>query len=200
MSEFFKAELKDRFLEYALERNDYFEVQTLYDEFLRPNYSLDYAQKLVKDIKDYDWELLDVMGGNGSDIFMLASTPATQDFLDEGGFMHLYVKEEEKWDTFLSHLSSTPKLTKTEKKLLKRDNPDLKREKFMLFGLIGAVAVSFLFTVISIFNETFLKPEYVPADEFQRKMNQLQEQYILENERLKQELRESQRVLDSLGK
>ncbi|WP_127141304.1 hypothetical protein [Flagellimonas marinaquae] len=200
MSEFFKAELKDRFLEYALERNDYFEVQTLYDEFLRPNYSLDYAQKLVKDIKDYDRELLDVMGGNGSDIFMLASTPATQDFLDEGGFMHLYVKEEEKWDTFLSHLSSTPKLTKTEKKLLKRDNPDLKREKFMLFGLIGAVAVSFLFTVISIFNETFLKPEYVPADEFQRKMNQLQEQYILENERLKQELRESQRVLDSLGK
>ncbi|MHA7864328.1 hypothetical protein [Flagellimonas marinaquae] len=200
MSEFFKAELKDRFLEYALERNDYFEVQTLYDEFLRPNYSLDYAQKLVKDIKEYDGELLDVMGGNGSDIFMLASTPATQDFLDEGGFMHLYVKEEEKWDTFLSHLSSTPKLTKTEKKLLKRDNPDLKREKFMLFGLIGAVAVSFLFTVISIFNETFLKPEYVPADEFQRKMNQLQEQYILENERLKQELRESQRVLDSLGK
>jgi hypothetical protein len=200
MSEFFKAELKDRFLEYALERNDYFEVQTLYDEFLRPNYSLDYAQKLVKDIKEYDGELLDVMGGNGSDIFMLASTPATQDFLDEGGFMHLYVKEEEKWDTFLSHLSSTPKLTKTEKKLLKRDNPDLKREKFMLFGLIGAVAISFLFTVISIFNETFLKPEYVPADEFQRKMNQLQEQYILENERLKQELRESQRVLDSLGK
>lgn len=200
MSEFFKAELKDRFLEYALERNDYFEVQTLYDEFLRPNYSLDYAQKLVKDIKEYDGELLDVMGGNGSDIFMLASTPATQDFLDEGGFMHLYVKEEEKWDTFLSHLSSTPKLTKTEKKLLKRDNPDLKREKFLLFGLIGAVAISFLFTVISIFNQTFLKPEYVPADEFQRKMNQLQEQYILENERLKQELRESQRVLDSLGK
>lgn len=70
----------------------------------------------------------------------------------------------------------------------------------MLFGLIGAVAISFLFTLISIFNETLLKPEYVPADEFQRKMNQLQEQYILENERLKLELREAQRVLDSLEK
>ncbi|WP_306013446.1 MULTISPECIES: hypothetical protein [unclassified Allomuricauda] len=200
MSEFFKAELKDRFLEYALDRNDYFEVQTLYDEFLRPNYSLDYVQKLVKEIQEYDEGLLDVMGGNGSDIFMLASTATTQDFLEEGGFMHLYVKEEEKWDTFLEHLSSTPKLTKSEKKLLKQNNPQLKREKFMLFGLIGAVAISFLFTLISIFNETLLKPEYVPADEFQRKMNQLQEQYILENERLKLELREAQRVLDSLEK
>ncbi|WP_421804278.1 hypothetical protein [Flagellimonas sp.] len=200
MSEFFKAELKDRFLEYALDRNDYFEVQALYDEFLRPNYSLDYVQKLVKEIQEYDESLLDVMGGNGSDIFMLASTATTQDFLEEGGFMHLYVKEEEKWDAFLEHLSSTPKLTKSEKKLLKQNNPQLKREKFMLFGLIGAVAISFLFTLISIFNETLLKPEYVPADEFQRKMNQLQEQYILENERLKLELREAQRVLDSLEK
>jgi len=68
MSEFFKAELKDRFLEYALDRNDYFEVQTLYDEFLRPNYSLDYVQKLVKEIQEYDESLLDVMGGNGSDV------------------------------------------------------------------------------------------------------------------------------------
>ena len=84
MSEFFKAELKDRFLEYALDRNDYFEVQTLYDEFLRPNYSLDYVQKLVKEIQEYDESLLDVMGGNGSDIFMLASTATTQDFLEEG--------------------------------------------------------------------------------------------------------------------
>ena len=198
MSEFFKAELKDRFLEYALERSDYFQIHTLYDEFLRPNYSLEYVQKLVHEILTYDAELLDVMGGNGLDVFMLASTASTQDFLDEGGFMNLYVKEEEKWDVFLGQLSGMPKLTKEEKKQIKKTAPDLKREKFMLVGLISAVAVSFLFTLISIFNETLLKPEYVPADEFERKMEQLREQYILENKRLQLDLREAQRVLDSL--
>ncbi|NDV16253.1 hypothetical protein GO009_09465 [Muricauda sp. TY007] len=198
MSEFFKAELKDRFLEYALERNDYFQVQTLYDEFLRPNYSLEYAQKLVQEIQTYDPDLLDIMSGNGMDIFMLASTPNTEDFLDEGGFMNLYVKEEEKWDTFLGQLSGTPKLTKEERKLLKKNTPDLKREKVMLVGLIVAVTISFLFTLISIFKETFLEPEYVPADEFERKINQLQEQYILENEKMQRELENAQRVLDSL--
>lgn len=199
MSEFFKAELKDRFLEYALDRSDYFQIHTLYDEFLRPNYSLEYVQKLVQEILAYDSNLLDAMGGNGLDVFMLASTPSTQDFLNEGGFMNLYVKEEEKWDTFLGQLSGTPKLTKEEKKQLKRSTPDLKREKLMLFGLIGAVAVSFIFTLVSIFNETLLEPEYVPADEFERRINQLREQYILENQRLQLELKEAQQVLDSLG-
>tara|TARA_B100000949_G_scaffold95916_1_gene85467 strand:+ start:8002 stop:8607 length:606 start_codon:yes stop_codon:yes gene_type:complete len=198
MSEFFKAELKDRFLEYALDRSDYFQIQTLYDEFLRPNYSLEYVQKLVQEILAYDSNLLDAMGGNGLDVFMLASTPSTQDFLDEGGFMNLYVKEEEKWDTFLGHLSGTPKLTKEEKKQIKRNTPDLKREKVVLMGLIVAVAISFLFTLISVVKETLLEPEYVPADEFERKINQLQEQYILENQRLQLELKEAQRILDSL--
>lgn len=199
MSEFFKAELKDRFLEYALDRSDYFQIHTLYDEFLRPNYSLEYVQKLVQEILAYDSDLLDAMGGNGLDVFMVASTPSTQDFLNEGGFMNLYVKEEEKWDTFLGQLSGTPKLTKEEKKQLKRSTPDLKREKLMLFGLIGAVAVSFIFTLVNIFNETLLEPEYVPADEFERRINQLREQYILENQRLQLELKEAQQVLDSLA-
>ncbi|MBO0329181.1 hypothetical protein [[Muricauda] lutisoli] len=198
MSEFFKAELKDRFLEYALERSDYFEIQTLYDEFLRPNYSLEYVQKLVKEIQTYDPDLLDVMSGNGMDIFMLASTPSTEDFLNEGGFMNLYVKEEEKWDTFLGQLSNTPKLSKDEKRRLKKSAPTLKREKTLLIGLITAVAISFLFTVVSIFKETLFEPEYVPADEFERKMDQLREQYILENEKLQLELKETQRILDSL--
>ncbi|MBW8200538.1 hypothetical protein [Flagellimonas abyssi] len=200
MSEFFKAELKDRFLEYALERSDYFQIYTLYDEFLRPNYSLEYVQKLVREILAYDSTLLDVMGGNGLDIFMLASTSSTEDFLEEGGFMNLYVKEEEKWDTFLGQLSGMPKLTKEEKKQIKKATPDLKREKLMLMGLISAVAVSFLFTLISIFNETLLKPEYVPADEFERRMEQLREQYILENQKLQLDLKEAQHVLDSLQK
>ena len=57
MSEFFKAELKDKILQYALDRDDYFEVQFLYDEFLRPNYSLEYVQKLIREIIDHNHEL-----------------------------------------------------------------------------------------------------------------------------------------------
>ncbi|USD24185.1 hypothetical protein [Flagellimonas marinaquae] len=198
MSEFFKAELKDRFLEYALDRNDYFQIHTLYDEFLRPHYSLEYVQRLVQEILNYDSTLLDVMGGNGMDMFMLASTPNTQDFLDEGGFMNLYVKEEEKWDTFLGHLSNTPKLTKDERKLLKKKTSTSKREKALLIGLVSALAISFLFTIISIFSEVFLRPEYVPADEFERKINQLKEQSILENQKLKNQLELTKQQLDSL--
>ncbi|MER3373329.1 MAG: hypothetical protein RIM83_01675 [Allomuricauda sp.] len=198
MSEFFKAELKDRFLEYALGRSDYFEIQTLYDEFLRPNYSLQFVEKLIKEIQEYDPELLDVMSGNGMDIFMLASTPSTEDFLEEGGFMDMYVKEEEKWDVFLDQLSSARKLSKNEKQLLKKSSPSLKKEKTLLIILISAIAISFLFTLISILNSSFLEPEYVPADEFERRMEQLHLQYIEENQRLQEELKESKTLLDSL--
>ena len=53
MSEFFKAELKDKFLRYASEREDYFETRLLYDEYLRPNYSLAYVERLIKEIIDF---------------------------------------------------------------------------------------------------------------------------------------------------
>ena len=86
MGEFFKAELKDRFLKYALQRRDYFEIKTLYDEFLSPNYNLDFVGKLIREIQEYDSSLLDIMGGNGVEIFMMASTSKTQQFLDTGGF------------------------------------------------------------------------------------------------------------------
>ncbi|MDC6362614.1 MULTISPECIES: hypothetical protein [Flavobacteriaceae] len=198
MGEFFKAELKDRFLEYALERSDYFEIQTLYDEFLRPNYNLQFVERLVREIQEYDANLLDIMSGNGLEIFMLASTPSTQDFLDEGGFMDMYVREEEKWDVFLDQLSSNRKLSKDEKQLLKKNSPGLKKEKTLLFGLISAVAISFLFTLFSILKESLFEPQYVPADDFEREMERIRSQYFQENERLKVELKEAQSSLDSL--
>lgn len=198
MSEFFKAELKDRFLEYALDRSDYFEIQTLYDEFLRPNYSLQYVERLVGEILEYDPNLLDVMSGNGMDIFMLTSTTSTEDFLEDGGFMDMYVKEEEKWDVFLDQLSSTRKPSNQQRKLFK--SPGLKKEKTLLMVLFSAIAMSFLFTVISIFKEAFLEPEYVPVDEFERKMELLQEQYFQEKKRLQSELEQALFVLDSLNR
>lgn len=112
----------------------------------------------------------------------------------------MYVKEEEKWDVFLDQLSSTRKLTKDEKKLIKKSNPVLKREKTLLILLISAITISFLFTLASIFKETLLEPDYVPADEFERKIQQLQEQYIQENQRLQSELKQAERALDSLTK
>ncbi len=199
MSEFFKAELKDRFLEYALERRDYFEVQTLYDEFLRPNYDLQFVKRLVREIQQYDAGLLDIMSGNGQEMFMLASTATTQDFLHEGGFMEMFVKEEEKWDTFLHHLADNRKLSKDEQQLLKKNSPGLKRERNLLMALIIAIGISFLFTVFSIFKATFFEPDYVPLDEFERKMEQLELQYIEENQQLKIQLETQRSLLDSLN-
>lgn len=69
----------------------------------------------------------------------------------------------------------------------------------MLYALISAVALSFLFTVFSIFKQTFLEPKYVPVDEFERKLEILQQQYIQENQRLQFKLEQSRMDLDSLG-
>lgn len=200
MGEFFKAELKDRFLQYALERRDYFEIQTLYDEFLRPNYNLKFVEKLIKEIRDYDVTLLDVMGGNGAEIFMLASTPKTHLFIQEGGFKDMHVREEEKWDVFLDQLSSNRKLSKDEKELLKKSSPTHKKEKTLLIVLISAIAISFLFTLFSILKNTFLEPDYVPLDEFERKLEQVRLQHIQENARLEKELEKARISIDSLLK
>ncbi|UJH66727.1 hypothetical protein [Allomuricauda sp. SCSIO 65647] len=176
MSEFFKAELKDRFLEYAADRDDYFEVQLLYDEFLRPNYSLEYVHGLVTEIIDYDADLLDVMSGNGAKIFMLASTPSTADFMEEGGFTDLYIREEEKWDTFFEHLSNNRRLTNKEKAVMTDSKKaSYKKERRLLFLLIFAVAFSFLFALSSILKNSFFEDDYITKEEFEKRLKDLEE-------------------------
>jgi hypothetical protein len=185
MSAFFKAELKDKFLQYALEREDYFEAQLLYDEFLRPNYSLEYVEKLIREIIDYNSALLDIMSGNGSKIFMLSATAHTPDFLEEGGFKDLYIEEEEKWDTFLEQLSNTRKLTSEEKASLGHTEKETyKRERRLLYGLITAVAISFLFTLFSLLRPIFYKSEKARLEEMETKINVLENQ----NHELREEL------------
>lgn len=169
MSEFFKAELKDKFLEYASDRDDYFEIQLLYDEFLRPNYSLDFVERLILEIIDHDPDLLDIMSGNGVKIFMLSSTAYTEDFLEEGGFKDIYIKEEEKWDTFFEQLSYGKKLSTEEKADLgKTEKPPHKKERTLLLLLISAVSISFLFTLFSLVKGIFFKEDYVTKEELQR--------------------------------
>lgn len=185
MSEFFKAELKDKFLQYALEREDYFETQLLYDEYLRPNYSLEFVRKLIREIIDYDPNLLDIMSGNGLKIFMLSGTGHIEDFLEEGGFKDLYVQEEEKWDTFLEQLSNTRRLSPQEKANLgKREKVNYKRERLLLFGLIGAVGISFLFTLFSLLKPLFVSSDSTRIAEIEGRMETLEKH----NQDLQEEL------------
>lgn len=174
MSEFFKAELKDKFLEYASERDDYFETQLLYDEFLRPNYSLEFTEKLIKEIIDFDPDLLDIMSGNGVKIFMLSATSMTADFLEEGGFKDMYVKEEEKWDAFLEQLSMGKKLSTEEKVHLgTTEKTTHKKERRLLLLLIFAVAISFIFTLFSLAKEIFFEEKYVTVEDLQQAIKEM---------------------------
>lgn len=185
MSEFFKAELKDKFLQYAVDRDDYFEIQLLYDEFLRPNYSLEYVQKLIREIMDHNHELLDIMSGNGSKIFMISSTALTLDFIEEGGFKHLFVQEEEKWDLFLEQLSNSRKLTSQEKANLgKAEKKVYQRERFLLAALILAVTLSFLFTLYSLIAPIFVETDKSRIVQIEQKLKALEK----ENSALKEEL------------
>src|SRR5690606_4207703 len=174
-----------------------FQVGILYDEFLRPNYDMEFIYGLLREILEFDSGLLEIEPGHGEEIFTMAPTAKTEEFLEGGGFMGLYVQEEEKWDLFLGQLS-TAKVPGNP--VGKEFRPiALKREKSMLMVLISAIALSFLFTLVSIFKQTFLEPEYVPADEFERKLELLQQQYLHENERLQFKLERAQYLLDSLG-
>ncbi|WP_350290646.1 hypothetical protein [uncultured Croceitalea sp.] len=189
MSEFFKAELKDKFLQYASERDDYFEVQLLYDEFLRPNYSLQFVEKLILEIIDYNPHLLDIMSGNGSKIFMLSATANSKEFVEEGGFKDIYIEEEEKWDAFLSQLSNSRKLTAEEKVSLgKTEKVSYKRERNLLYFLIAAVSLSFLFTLFSIIKNLFTDTNKISKTEFEKRLDEIQLQNYQEQEELKRQI------------
>lgn len=198
MSEFFKAELKDKFLQYASDRDDYFEVQLLYDEFLRPNYSLNFIERLLREILEYDPDLIDVMSGNGSKIFMISSTGLTEEFIETGGFKHLFLQEEEKWDTFLDQLANTRKLSNEEKQNLgKTEKASYRRERTFLYGLIGAVALSFVFTLFSLFNALFDNDKYISQQEFEERIQKLKNELNPENSEVDSLFRKSVGALNS---
>jgi len=182
MSEFFKAELKDKFLQYASDRDDYFEIQLLYDEFLRPNYSIEFVVNVIREIIEHRPDLLDIMSGNGMKIFMLSSTAYTREFLEEGGFKDLYVEEEEKWDVFLEQLGNTHRLSQQEKyDLGKKDRDSYKRERILLYSLILAIAISFLFTMYNLIRPLFVEEESKKVEDLEKRVEMLEN----ENQRLR---------------
>ena len=198
MSEFFKAELKDKFLEYASERDDYFEIQLLYDEFLRPNYSLEFTEKVIREIIDYNPELIDIMSGNGAVMFMISATKATEEFLEENGFKNIYIAEEEKWDVLLDQIANTRKLSVKEKQNLGRiEKTVYKRERKLLYFLITAVSVSFLFTLFSIVKDIFIDSKSVSKKELEIQLEEIQKINIEQQQKLEVEIQLLREQLDA---
>ncbi|NJB37391.1 hypothetical protein [Croceivirga sp. JEA036] len=191
MSEFFKAELKDKFLRYALFRDDFFEVDYLYNEFLHPNYSLSFAQQLILEIQTYDPDLIDTMSGNGAKVFMLSAKAATQEFLDQGGFTQLFIQEEEKWDNFIDHLGVVRNTDKRKTIGVTTTKPKYRKEKLLLYGLFSAVAISFIFTLYSIATKLMQKENYISVTDFAKSVNELK----IENKRLEEQVLQLQAVL-----
>lgn len=189
MSAFFKAELKDKFLEYASEKDDYFEIQLLYDEFLRPNYSLEFTEKLIREIIDFNPQLLDIMSGNESMIFMISGTAITKDFVEEGGFKDIYIEEEEKWDVFIAQLANSKKLSSKEKESLGHtEKVSRTRERKLLYFLITAVSVSFLFTLFSIVKDVFIDTNSVSEKELELQLNEIREINAEQQKKLEAEI------------
>lgn len=148
MGKFFEAELKDKFLKFAASKDNYFELRLLYNEFLHPHYSLEYASRLVSEILEYDPELLDVMSGNGFKVFMISSTAATKAFVAESSFCQLVVQEEEKWDNFLKQVSTLRQLSKKEKSLLDTtQRQSLRNEKKWLVPISSVFGLSIVLNI-----------------------------------------------------
>lgn len=185
MTEFFKSELKDKFLEYACSRDDYFETQLLYDEFLRPNYDRRFAEKLIEEILEYDNQLLDTISGNGVKVFMLSSTAYTDEFLESGGFKNLFIQEEEKWDTFLQHLGGGRSSKK--KPMKKSTKSSLKRERQWIILLLCMLGFSFLVSSTAVVWTLFGEPK-VSEKELEERLKRMEIRHMEEVQSLQREL------------
>lgn len=97
-----RARVKDRFLGYALYRPDYFNPA----DFLADKEELgeQELQGIVREILEYDAQLLDVLSSNGTDIFLLSSRPRAKEFLENGGFKAVFEREEEDWNALCQQM------------------------------------------------------------------------------------------------
>lgn len=188
MTEFFKAELKDKFLSYACSRDDYFESELLYDEFLRPHYDQNMVEKLIQEILEHDPNLLDTISGNGVKIFMISSTPYTEEFLENSGFKNLYVQEEEKWDTFLHYLGADRPISSNGSSGKTTKKRSLRNEKRIIIGMLSALAFSFLTSLVLLLRLLF-GSSYVPESEHEERMTRMEVLHREEINSIQRELR-----------
>ena len=188
MTEFFKAELKDKFLRYASSRDDYFESGLLYDEFLRPHYDQNMVEKLIQEILEHDPNLLDTISGNGVKIFMISSTPYTEEFLENSGFKNLYVQEEEKWDTFLHYLGADRPVSSKSSSGKTTKKRSLRKEKRIIIGMLSALAFSFLTSLVLLLRLLF-GSSYVSESEHEERMTRMEVLHREEIKSIQRELR-----------
>jgi len=194
MTEFYKSELKDRFLRYTMERDDYVQPEELYTEFLSPNYQPGYVLELLDEIIEYDPELFDVISANGARIFMLSATPQTFDFIEKGGFKSLFVQEEEKWESFLKHLSID--LHRSDSSRGSGDDSSSigfrgneRRDKKIFMSLLAVIAFSFLYSLIGTIG-SLTAPQGISQREFEHRLDELQKQHRLEMQTLREQIQE----------
>ncbi len=191
MTEFYKSELKDRILRYTMDRDDYIQPEEIYSEFLKPNYKPEFVMEILDEILDFDRELFDVISGNGSRIFMLSATPRTTEFLEAGGFKELFLQEEEKWETFLKHLSIDARPRRSTK------DPTLgearvtvvngRRDRKVFMTLLGIIGFSFLYSLVGTIGSLTTSPG-ISQREFDARLEELQRQHHLEMENLKEQI------------
>ncbi len=191
MTEFYKSELKDRILRYTMDRDDYIQPEEIYMEFLNPNYKPEFVLEILDEILEFDRELFDVISGNGARIFMLSATPRTSEFIEGGGFKELFLQEEEKWETFLKHLSIDARPRRSGKgpesgeAHLSRGNGRRDRKVFMV--LLGVIGFSFLYSLVGTIGSLTTSPG-ISQREFDTRLEELRRQHRLEMEHLREQI------------
>ncbi|MGB5820638.1 MAG: hypothetical protein WBG90_14230 [Saonia sp.] len=151
MDERQRAVLKDRFLGYSLDRSNYFGVKEFQKKFPRLISNPDDLNLLVQEIIDHDANLLDTLSANGSPIFLLCSKPFARTFLNRGGFIALYDKEEEDWKSLFRHLWKNNTPSKLQGTGLKRnDLAPHKRDRYHYMFVIMSI-LSFCYVLYDIF-------------------------------------------------
>ena len=92
-----KAIIKDQFLAYALMRAEYFIPSDFLIEFSDLQITDDQLLDLINEIISFDSDFIDVLNGNGMEIFMIIAKTKAEKFLNVGGFAEDYQLEENEW-------------------------------------------------------------------------------------------------------
>ncbi len=194
-----RAVLKDQFLRYARDQDSFFEPQELCEQFMAPSLDLQEVVDLINEIRSYDPDLMDVMSGNGSKIFLLSATPNTDSFIKQGGFKKMVDAEEKKWEVFLSHLRDTRILANnTEEISSHQNNPDWLPDMQLLWALLFGVVASLFISLYTYFNVAARNKNYDPPAVIENRIQNLENRVLQENLQLRREMLELKYRLRSL--
>ncbi|WP_411031337.1 hypothetical protein [Spongiimicrobium sp. 3-5] len=151
MEERLRAEIKDTFLGYGLDRMEFFgpkEFMKRYPTLVTNEQEL---LELIYEIMDFDAELLDSLNGNGKRIFLLIATPKAKTFLNYGGFTKIHQKETEEWERLFHRLREL-RFTRKHKMTISKNGPPgyvLKNWRYYVF--VAMAIFSFCYCILDAF-------------------------------------------------